>query len=48
MIDALQGRIDRFGRAHPGLALAATLLAALATTVLLLLCAQQTILYEAF
>jgi hypothetical protein len=49
MADPLNDRIDRFARRHPRLMVALTLLAALATTIVLLVFSQdQKILYKAF
>ena len=49
MADPVSGRIDRFGRRHPRLMVALTVLAALATTIILLVFSQgQKILYKAF
>ncbi len=49
MADPINDRIDRFGRAHPRLMVVLTILAALATTVILLVFSQdQKILYKAF
>ncbi len=49
MADSLNQRLERFGRRHPGLMLTLTLLAALATTLILLVFSQdQKILYKAF
>ncbi len=49
MADSLNQWIDRFGRRHPRLMVVLTLLAALATTIILLIFSQdQKILYKAF
>ena len=49
MTDPFGPRLDRFARRHPALMIAFTILAAVATTAILLLYSQdQTILYKAF
>ncbi len=49
MADNQNQWLDRFGRRHPRVMFVLTILAALATTLLLLICSQdQQILYKAF
>lgn len=49
MADSLQDRLDRFGRRRPGLLLAATILMAIVTTLVLLFNTKDTaIVYKAF
>jgi hypothetical protein len=49
MADSLGGRLDRFGRRHPGLMLGATIVLAVVTTLIVIYNTKTTaIVYRAF